>query len=187
MTAFADDPDNWTFETERLKIRRYTRDDLDELIEMRTDPEVYRYLGGPERQNAAEITKRLDFYIDCYEKLGFGMSAMIWKETGETIGGGGLQPLEDSGEIEVGYSLKKRFWRMGIGYECANAWLKYGFENAGLERIVAVADADNIGSWRIMEKCGMTFEKYETHYNMECKFYAISKEEFTKGRGEYAG
>lgn len=40
---------------------------------------------------------------------------------------------------------------------------------------------DNIGSWRIMEKCGMTFEKMQTAYNMECKFYAISKEEFIKG------
>ena len=168
-------------ETERLIIRKYTLDDLEELIEMRSDPDVYRYLGGLERQNPAEITKRLDFYMDCYEKLGFGMCAMIWKETGENIGGGGLQPLEDTGEIEVGYSLKKRFWRMGIGYECARAWLKHGFENAGLERIVAVADEANIGSWRIMEKCGMTFEKKEFHYNMECKFYAISKDEWRRG------
>lgn len=166
------------FETERLMIRRYTPEDLDELIEMRSDPDVYRYLGGLERQNPVEITKRLKFYIDCYEKFGFGMCAMIWKETGENIGGSGLQPLEDTGEIEVGYSLKKQFWRMGIGYECAHAWLKHGFETVGLERIVAVADEANVGSWRIMEKCGMTFEKMETHYNMECKFYAISRAEW---------
>ncbi len=167
-------------ETERLIIRRYTPDDLEELIEMRTDPDVYRYLGGTERQNRVEITKRLKFYIDCYEKFGFGVCAMIWKETGENIGGSGLQPLENTGEIEVGYSLKKPFWRMGIGYECANAWLKHGFENAGLERIVAVAVADNIGSWRIMEKCGMKFEGMELAYGMECRFYAISKQEFLR-------
>ncbi len=181
MTAILEDqPRQQMLETERLTIRRYTPEDLEELIEMRSDPDVYRYLGGRERQNPVEITKRLDFYLDCYEKLGFGMCAMIWKETGENIGGSGLQPLEDTGEIEVGYSLKKSFWRMGIGYECAHAWLKHGFENAGLERIVAVADEANVGSWRIMEKCGMTFEKKEFHYNMECTFYAISKEEFMK-------
>lgn len=173
-------------ETERLLIRPYTRDDLEELIEMRSDPDVYRYLGGLERQNPVEITKRLEFYLECYEKFGFGMSAMIWKENGEVIGGCGLQPLEDTGEIEVGYSLKKAYWRRGIGYECASAWLKHGFENVGLERIVAVADKDNIGSWRIMEKCGMTFEKIQLAYNMECKFYAISKEEFAKANGKYA-
>lgn len=169
-------------ETERLIIRPYTPDDLEELIEMRTDPEVYRYLGGTERQNRVEITKRLDFYMQCYEKLGFGMSAMIWKENGETIGGCGLQPLEDTGEIEVGYSLKKNYWRRGIGYECADAWLAYGFEKAGLERIVAVADKENTGSWRIMEKCGMTYEGMKTAYGMECKFYAISKDEFSRRR-----
>ena len=167
-------------ETERLFIRPYTLDDLDELIEMRSDPDVYRYLGGRERQNPIEITKRLDFYLECYETFGFGMSAMILKETGENIGGSGLQPLEDTGEIEVGYNLKKRFWRKGIGYECAQAWLKHGFEKAGLQRIVAVADEANTGSWRIMEKCGMTFEKKEFHYNMDCKIYAISKDEWRK-------
>lgn len=171
-------------ETKRLIIRQYTLDDLEELIEMRSDPDVYRYLGGPERQNPEEITKRMRFYIDCYAKLGFGMSAMIWKENGETIGGCGLQPLEDTGEIEVGYSLKKIYWRMGIGYECASAWLKYGFETAGLERIVAVADKDNVGSWRIMEKCGMTYEGMKQAYGMQCKLYAISKEEFLRGAPE---
>lgn len=188
MTSIVENqPGRLMLETERLKIRQYTPADLEELIEMRSDPDVYRYLGGLERQNPAEITKRLDFYMDCYEKLGFGMCAMIWKENGEVIGGSGIQPLEDTGEIEVGYSLKKSFWRMGIGYECAKGWLKYGFETAGLERIVAVADEANTGSWRIMEKCGMTFEKKEFHYNMECKFYAISQEEFRKLRGNYAG
>ncbi len=167
-------------ETQRLIFRQFTLEDLDEIIEMRSDPDVYRYLGGTAMQNPASIAKRLDFYLDCYEQLGYGMSAMIWKETGEMIGGAGLQPLAETGDIEVGYNLKKRFWRMGIGYEAACGWLNYGFEKAGLERIVAVADQDNVGSWRIMEKCGMTFEGIKTAYGMECKFYAISKNEFLR-------
>ena len=165
-------------ETERLIIRPYTLGDLPELIEMRSDPDVYRYLGGWERQNPAEVTKRMSFYIACQEKFGFSMSAMIWKENGEHIGSSGLQPLEDTGEIEVGYSVKPVYWRKGIGYECAHAWLKYGFEQAGLERIVAVADKENTGSWRIMEKCGMTFEGMKEAYGMQVKFYAISRDEF---------
>ena len=67
---------------------------------------------------------------------------------------------------------------MGLGYECSKAWLEYGFETAGLERIVAVADPANTGSWRIMEKCGMKHETTEDHYGMPCKFYAISKLEW---------
>jgi ribosomal-protein-alanine N-acetyltransferase len=165
-------------ETERLLIRRFTPNDLEKLIQTRSDPEVSKYLGGQELQNSVALKKRLDFYLDCYEKFGFGMCAMIWKLTGEMIGSSGIQPLEDTGEIEVGYSVVKEFWRQGIGFECARAWLEYGFENAALERIVAVTYPGNIGSRRILEKCGMKYEKIETHYNFECVFYGISREEF---------
>jgi ribosomal-protein-alanine N-acetyltransferase len=165
-------------ETERLCIRKLTRDDLNWLVEMRTDPDVHKYLGGVRMQNPEAIAKRLEFYLECYEKFGFGQCAMIWKETGERIGCSGIQPLENTGEIELGYSIAKKFWRMGIGYECAVAWLEYGFETAGLERIVAIADPENTGSWRIMEKCGMQYEKTEKHYGMDVVFYAISKEKW---------
>lgn len=168
-------------ETERLQMRKFTGDDLEWLIEMRSDPDVNRYLGGPNMQNPNAVTKRMQFYRECYEKFGFGQCAILWKRTGERIGSAGLQPLENTGEIEVGYSLEKRFWRMGIGHECARAWLEYGFKEAGLQRIVAVADPANTGSWRIMEKCGMSYEKTEEFYGMPCKFYSISKHEFLKG------
>jgi RimJ/RimL family protein N-acetyltransferase len=96
-------------ETERLLIRRFTPSDLDKLIETRSDPEVSKYLGGQTFQNPSALKKRLDFYLDCYEKFGFGTCAMIWKPTGEMIGSSGIQPLEDTGEIEVGYSIVKEF------------------------------------------------------------------------------
>lgn len=166
------------FETERLLIRKFTPEDLDKLTEIRSDPKVYKYLGGIERQNPQALAKRLRFYIGCYEKYGFGTCATVWKETGEMIGSCGLQPLEDTSEIEVGYALASDYWGRGLGFECARAWLEYGFEKAGLERIVAVAYPENTGSWRIMEKCGMKYEKTEVHYDQECVFYAISKTGF---------
>ena len=134
--------------------------------------------------DACKIRKRLPnecrFYMDCHDKYGFGVCMMIWKETGEIIGWSGLQPLEETGEIEVGYGMKKEFWRRGIGYECAMAWLRYGFENTSAERIVALAAPENTGSWRIMEKCGMRYEKNMMHYGMECVVYAITKNEFLR-------
>ncbi len=165
-------------ETERLLMNKIRPDDLPWLIEMRTPDAVNRYLGGPEMQNAEALTKRLPFYLECHDKYGFGFCTMMLKSTGEMIGTSGLQPLEDTGEIEVGYNLSKKYWRQGFGYECAMAWLKYGFETAGLERIVAVADPANTGSWRIMEKCGMKYQKTEQHYGMDCVYYAISCSDF---------
>ena len=165
-------------ETERLLIRKFTDDDLPALIEQRSDAEVNKYLGGTRLQNPDEIAKRLKFYIGCYEKYGFGMCAMIWKETGEFFGWSGLQPLDDESDIEVGYGMKRAYWRKGIGFECARAWLEFGFKEMDLKRIVAVAVPENNGSWRIMEKLGMKFEKTEPHYDMDCVFYSIAKEDF---------
>lgn len=165
-------------ETERLIIRKFTLEDAPQIIELRSDPEVNRYLGGVRMQNAEAVEKRMQFYIDCYAKYGFGMCAMIWKETGEMCGWSGLQPLEETGKIEVGYGMAKKFWRKGIGFECARAWLEFGFTKKDLERIVAVAQPENTGSWRIMEKLGMQFDAIEIHYGLECKIYSITKKEF---------
>lgn len=165
-------------ETERLFFRKFTPEDLPELIDLRSDPEVNKYMGGVRLQNPQALEKRLKEYIGSYDKYGFGASAMIWKETGEFFGWSGLMMMEDLNEVEIGYGMIKEFWGKGIGFECATAWLEYGFEKLNLERIVALADPDNIGSWRIMEKLGMTFEKTIEHHGFECKFYAISKNDF---------
>ena len=167
-------------ETERLFYRKLTTDDLPWLIEMRTPDAVSRYLGGAKMQNPESLAVRLKFYMDCYETFGFGNCAMGLKKTGELIGTSGIQPLDTTDEIEVGYTLSERFWRQGYGYECAYGWLKHGFESCGLERIVAVSYPENTGSWRIMEKCGMRYEKTEQHYGADCVFYAITRDEFLK-------
>lgn len=170
-------------ESERLIMTPIRPDDLQWLIEMRRPEPVNRYLGGTEMQNPEALAKRLPFYTECHEKYGFGFCIMSLKSTGQRIGTSGLQPLEDTGEFEVGYNLSEKYWRKGYGYECARAWLRFGFETAGLDRIVAVAHPDNTGSWRIMEKCGMKYEKREPHYGIDCVFYAISKAEFLAKAG----
>src|SRR6478672_2265049 len=92
-------------ESERLFYRRLTPDDLPWLIDLRTADAVKRYLGGDKMQNAEALDARLKHYIDCHDKFGFGFCAMGLRSTGELIGTGGLQPLEETGEIEVGYNM----------------------------------------------------------------------------------
>lgn len=165
-------------ETPRLSFRKFTLDDLPLLIEQRSDPDMNRYLGGTRLQNPESLSKRIRFYMSCYDSHGFGMCPMFWKETGEMIGAAGLQPLEGTDDIEVGYSVIKDHWGKGIGTEAARGWLEFGFRKFGLERIVAVAVLENSASRRIMEKLGMHYEKQEEHYGEQCAFYAINRSEF---------
>jgi RimJ/RimL family protein N-acetyltransferase len=163
-------------ETERLKFRPITWDDVDWLFEMRQDPDVSRYLGGvPSRE---KLETRTRFHIGCHEKLGIGMCVMTYKPDDKMIGFAGIQPLESTGEIEVGYSIIKDYWGLGIGSEACRGWLDFGFNKHGLERIIAVCDPNNFGSYHIMEKCGMKYEKNIIAYDSDCKMYGISKSEF---------
>ena len=171
-------------ESERLIFRNFTLDDLPMLIEQRSDPEVNKFLGGTKLQNPEALDKRIRFYMSCYDSHGFGMCAMLWRPTGEMIGSAGLQPLDGTDEIEVGYSMIREYWGRGIGTEAARAWLEHGFKDHDLNRIVAVAHTDNWASRHIMEKLGMHYEKTEFHYDAECAFYAISREEFLGGDHE---
>lgn len=169
-------------ETERLRMRKLTPEDLPWLIDMRSDPDVYKYLGGWKMQNPEAVTKRFETYLNWYKDPGFAQCLMELKTTGEKIGCSGLQPLEDTGEIEVGYNLKKEYWRQGYGEECARGWMKYGFESLGLERIVAVAMPENTGSWRIMEKSGMKYVTTEEHYGVQCVYYEITRDIYLSQR-----
>lgn len=168
-------------ETERLKFRRLTEDDFDILFDLRKDPDVSKYLGGvPTRE---KIERRLAWQVNNHATLGIGMCVMLFKPDGDkVVGFSGIQPLEDTGEIEVGYTIAKSHWGMGIGSEACRAWLDYGFNQYGLERIVAVCDPENFGSYHIMEKCGMTYENNVRAYESDCKMYAISKDEFNSQR-----
>jgi RimJ/RimL family protein N-acetyltransferase len=173
-------------ETDRLLMRPITRDDLPVLLRFRANEEVSRYLGGPEMSTPEFIAKRLEFYLDCHRQYGFGMCVLRRKEGGEMIGWSGIQPLEDTGQIEVGYGFDRPHWGKGYATEAANAWLRYGFETAGLARIVAVAAPENTASRHVMEKLGMRYERDERHYNSDCVLYAITREEFTPREGFYA-
>ena len=169
--------------TDRMSMRPFRESDIDWLVSHRTTDGVARYLGGLEIQTDAFVLKRMNFYKECFEKFGFSMCLTHWQGSGEPIGVTGLQPLENTGDIEVGYSFEEEFWGKGLATEAADAWLEFGFGTAGLERIVAVAEPANLASTRVMEKLGMTYEKTSISYGLGVVQYAVSKADFLARRG----
>ncbi len=163
-------------ETERLLLRKFVPDDLDWLARMRADVEIMKYITGA--QSRGQVAERLQQYISFYDDHNFGFWALVHKQHAQPIGWCGLHTLDNTPEIEVGYGIDIPYWRQGLTTEAAEASLRYGFEQAGLERIVAVADPQNMGSWGVMEKLGMKFEKLAHYYGGEVVYYAISRADF---------
>lgn len=158
-------------ETARLRLRHLILDDLDALFGIYSNPEVMKYVGKGARtkdETLAALIKMIEHW-----KHGFGMWAIIHFGNSKFIGRCGLCFLDNTPEIELGYTLDKPYWNMGLATEASLAILKYGFEQIGLKRIVAIARPENLASQRVMQKVGMKFEKNAHYYNSDVVYYAI--------------
>lgn len=168
-------------ETERLQLRLFKPDDLDELAVIFGDPEVVRHLGSGKPAPREETETALRSIIRHWEIYGFGRWAAIHKPTQRLIGYCGLRNYH--GTPELVYLLARQHWGMGLATEMARAALRYGFEERGFERIIAMAKIENVASQHVMRKIGMSFQERAMIFNMEVTFYSISRETFFSESG----
>jgi ribosomal-protein-alanine N-acetyltransferase len=171
-------------ETPRLLLRPFTSDDAEDHARIYAKPEVTRFLaGGPFLGPAAAQRSRaaLDVFMRHWDEHGFGVWAVVDKRTRVLIGQCGLKYLPERPEVEILYALDTPYWGRGLASEAAEAALRYGFEVARLERIVAVALPEHGASRRVMEKVGLTYEgRVEVYGGIRAVLYAVSREEFMR-------
>ena len=170
-------------ETERLLLRMFRRDDLDNLAGLFSDPEVMRYVGEGNTVNREETAKALQSIIKHWETHGFGRWAAVDRVTNEFVGFGGLRSL--LGTPEVVYHFATAHWGKGLATELARASLRFGFEERSFDRIVAIAKPKNAASIHVMEKLGMHYEKHASYYSLEVIQYGIRRAEFKSGNSAY--
>ncbi len=148
-------------ETERLFLRRFTMHDVENLVELDSDPEVMRYLtGGPPTPREKLERDHLPAYLAYYERGdGYGFWAAIEKSSGDFLGWFHFRPAPGApdDEPELGYRLRRSAWGKGYATEGSRALISKGFTDLGVRRVVASTYEDNVGSRRVMEKCGMRF------------------------------
>ena len=170
-------------ETDRLLLRMFGPEDLDELARLFSDPDVMRYVGEGQPVNREEADKALQSIIKHWQTHGFGRWAAVDKQTREFVGFGGLRSL--FGTPEVVYHLAPAHWGKGLATELGRASLRFGFEDRQFDRIVAIAKPLNTASVHVMEKLGMHFEKDARYYDIDVVEYAINRAEFQPGEMTY--
>jgi RimJ/RimL family protein N-acetyltransferase len=144
----------------RLLLRRFTPADAGAMYRIYRDAEVMRFMGPPPASVADEAANLRAHVAKYYDRLGFGLWAVVRKDTGELIGRCGLLRSEIGGrmETEISYLLGRGHWGQGFAAEAAGAVLAYGFHLLAMPRIVAVIDPANHASRRVAERIGMTYE-----------------------------
>lgn len=149
-------------ETARLRLRYFVADDLDRLVELDSDPEVTRYTsyGEPTARERyeREILPRWFAFYETTPLLGYWAAES--RDSGEFLGWFHLRPDRfDAGEQELGYRFKRPAWGRGYATEGGRALIAHGFGPVDAAKISARTLARNLGSRRVMEKCGLAYER----------------------------
>ena len=143
-------------ETQRLKLRWFTHDDLPVMYQLCTDPDVIRYADTP-CKDMEEAKQRLEQGpLSDYQEFGYGRFAVELKETGEVIGFCGIKYLKEIDLPEVGYRYLKEYWGRGIGTEAARACVEFARQDLNINKLIALIIPENTASIRVAEKLGMT-------------------------------
>lgn len=161
-------------ETERFILRKFTDLDIQDLHVILSDEVVNTYLPWFVSQNVEDTKKFLEERI--YKEYHTGVSyfyAIESKKTGHVVGYvdvGGIDLKRKCGEL--GYGIHKDYWGQGIATEVGMAVIEQ-LKADGFHFIIATHDKNNLGSGRVMQKCGMTY-KYSYEEKWQPKDFKVT-------------
>lgn len=169
----------FVLETERLLLREMGQSDLAALCAILQDDEtMYAYEGA---LSDDEAQAWLDRQMERYARDGFGLWAVVMKETGEVIGQCGLTYQDADGVrvVEVGYLFQRAFWHRGYATEAARACRDYAFDQVGVDTVYSIIRDTNIPSQKVALRNGMkpegSFVKRYRDIDMPHIVYAVSR------------
>ena len=146
--------------TDRLGIRRFHEADAPFILELLNDPSFIRNIGD---RNVRTLNDGREYIrkgpLASYERHGFGLWLVELKGERTPIGMCGLLKRDVLDAPDIGFAYLPPFQAKGYGYEAARAVLSHARKALGLSRILAVVNADNQASARLLEKLGMRFER----------------------------
>jgi len=163
-------------ETDRLILRPLDKKDVDAIYRMRSDADVMRFIREP--QNRRESANWVELVSSRWADERIGFCAIIEKSSRKFVGWCGLWRLQETGEIEIGYAVAKKFWGKNYATEAGGEFLRYAFAELQFDKIVAVAAPENAASRRVMEKLGMRYDYTGEFYGRDLVHYSITKQEF---------
>lgn len=166
-------------ETDRLILREMTPADFDALYAVLADSDIMQHY--PYTFDENRVRNWIARNIERYRMDGFGLWAVVLKETGEMIGDCGITLQNIHGEMlpEIGYHIRKDHQRKGYASEAAAACMRHAFQELNMPRVYSYMKYTNAASYGVALKNGMHFvEEYDDPINTKTRVYAIDREEW---------
>ncbi len=146
-----------TIETERLVLRDWDINDIDDIYDYAKNPNVGSHAGWKPHESKRESLEIMQsLFIDKYDSW-----AIVYKENGKVIGSIGYEQDVRRPGIkcrELGYAMGENYWGKGIMTEAAKAVLQFAFEQMELDMVAIYRSVQNKRSGRVIEKCGFVYE-----------------------------
>ncbi|MEN8158920.1 MAG: GNAT family N-acetyltransferase [Myxococcota bacterium] len=138
-------------------MRAWREEDLEPFAALNADAAVMEFMPKRLTRDESEaMVERIDAH---FAERGFGLWALEVPGVAPFVGCTGLQAPRFEAHftpcVEVGWRIAREHWGRGYAPEAAREALRYGFEVAGLEKIVSFTSVGNTRSRRVMEKIGM--------------------------------
>ena len=146
-------------ESDRLIFRAHEPGDWDAYCAMEKDADVRRYVGGGPRTREAAEARFQAMLQQVTDRL--AMWATVLKANGSYVGRCGIYPHFQGetaipGEGVLAFYIARPYWGQGLATEAGAAFIRFGFGELGLDKIVATVQAENRASLRVLEKLGFS-------------------------------
>ncbi|HEX8283648.1 MAG TPA: GNAT family N-acetyltransferase [Pyrinomonadaceae bacterium] len=173
-----------TLRTERLVLRMFRDEDLDEYAAIAGDPEVTRYLGDGRPLSRADAWRQMAMILGHWRLRGYGMWAAEESATGRLVGRIGFFNPEGWPGFELGWTLAREFWGRGYATEGARAALEHCFTKTGRDHVISLIRPANAPSIRVAERLGEELEGRVDLSGSEALVYGITREDWLAARRE---
>ena len=147
-----------TFETERLILRPWRKDDAESLYKYASDPEVGPKAGWPPHTSVEDSRQIIRQVLSVPETY-----AVCLKESGEAVGSVGLKMgdatdmTDRADECELGYWIGRPFWGRGLIPEASRELLRHAFEELNMQAVWCGYYDGNTKSRRVQDKLGFVY------------------------------
>lgn len=151
---------NIYIETERLILREFTLNDVEELNSICSQSYILKWM--PDWKRTVEERKEWiswvrNNYLKETKNVARIMLAVTLKSNKQLIGMVGIGNKEEvNNEIEIAYFISENYSNKGYISEASKAMTEWAFTNLKLDYLIAIVETDNIPSQRVVEKCGFT-------------------------------
>lgn len=145
----------WTLLTPRLRLTPVGGHDLAALQALKADPQVFAVMLGGVR-SAVQTAEELADDVMFWGAHGYGIWSVRERDRGTFLGITGLKDRPDGRGVALRFAVGAEAQGRGLAREAAGAALRFGHDQAGLRRIIAVARESNFGSRTVLGSIGMT-------------------------------